>query len=597
MLPNDKRSQEDRIAQRARSEKNLSNSEMAAAALTPSLGSDGGKVSLNVAPPSDGAVVAAAAEGEVKWGTPVGAKRLRLWLREGPRSLRGASCLGGALVALSAFTSVFSDLLTLHPLRALVNLYLILFGVIVVLLELSVLRTCSGRCRMMLVDNAGFLAKVWGRGAFLIFVGTLAIAQHEAFHTLVGLFVTALGIADCCVSQHAETKLRIMRAQLVDETVLRAKFAAADADGDGTLSAPELATLSQELGSALNANELTRAFDLLDTDGDGKVSVDEFVAWMAEKPGKVSKARTAPLPPTLAPTPAKGGAAAAAAAAAGGAAAGGQGVSKGKPSFFAAAELKELTHWNTKGPCALRLMATSAGWALLLAGGISCLVELLALDLFTALIDFYIALLGGCVAAAEARKDNRLLGRFRPTIEANFKFMLKTWGRGVVLLFAGSLALGQLGSSSSLVETLNGLVGIGACVVGASSCCVGSVAAQKMAVVKSKLETQGSLRETFDRFDVDKSGTLDVAELGALCQSLGQSLTHTQLEEAVLVLDSNRDGEIQYGEFVHWWQQGHDYSHDGGDDATAGGGAAAAGAGSELAVSSPQQQSVGVASV
>ena len=516
--------------------------------------------SLNVAPSSS--IVAG---DEVKWGTAIGAKRLRTWLREGPRSLRCASCIGGALVALVSFASVFSDFLTLHPLRAIVNLYLVIFGAVVVLLELTRLRACTGRSRMRLISNAGFLAKVWGRGAFLIFVGTLCIAQHETFHTLVGLFVTGVGVADMCVSAHAETKLVVLRAQLADETVLRAKFAAADTDGSGTLSASELAALAQELGSALSSDELERSIVLLDTDGDGAVSVDEFVAWVhcptasagsaattGGGAGDGSRARTAPvLPPTLAPTPSKDGAAT---AVVGGAA--------GKPSFFAAAELKELLRWNTRGPCALHAMSSTVGCALLLSGSISCVVEVCGLDLFTALIDAYIAISGACIAVVEARRGSRLFGRFRPAVERNFAFLLKTWGRGVLLLFAGSLALGQLGASASFVETLNGLIGIAAVAVGSSSSCVGGIAAKKMSMVKAKLETQGDLRATFDRFDVDQSGTLDVAELGALCAALGQPLNHDGLEDAVLVLDSNRDGEIQYDEFVHWWQQGHDWAHD-----------------------------------
>ena len=73
------------------------------------------------------------------------------------------------------------------------------------------------------------------------------------------------------------------------------------------------------------------------------------------------------------------------------------------------------------------------------------------------------------------------------------------------------------------------------------------------------------LHAAFDRFDVDKSGTLDVAELSALCASLGQHLNHSEIEEAVHTLDSNRDGTVSYVEFVHWWQQGHDFSMDADD--------------------------------
>ena len=145
--------------------------------------------------------------------------------------------------------------------------------------------------------------------------------------------------------------------------------------------------------------------------------------------------------------------------------------------------------------------------------------------------------------------------------------------------FVGTLAFGQLTSSDSAVETLLGVVGMAACPVGVMTLLVGMRAAHKLGAVKAKIAKQGDLRAIFDRFDVDQSGTLDVAELGALCAALGQPLNHDETEEAVHTLDANRDGTVSYVEFVHWWQQGHDFSTDADDaDDTL----AAAGSGQQL---------------
>ena len=44
------------------------------------------------------------------------------------------------------------------------------------------------------------------------------------------------------------------------------------------------------------------------------------------------------------------------------------------------------------------------------------------------------------------------------------------------------------------------------------------------------------IRRMFERFDVNKSGTMCVRELGACLQSLGIDTTHTEAENALQVL-------------------------------------------------------------
>jgi hypothetical protein len=42
--------------------------------------------------------------------------------------------------------------------------------------------------------------------------------------------------------------------------------------------------------------------------------------------------------------------------------------------------------------------------------------------------------------------------------------------------------------------------------------------------------------------------------LATLCQELGSPLDYNALESAVLVLDTDGDGQIQYNEFVNWYK-------------------------------------------
>ena len=51
-----------------------------------------------------------------------------------------------------------------------------------------------------------------------------------------------------------------------------------------------------------------------------------------------------------------------------------------------------------------------------------------------------------------------------------------------------------------------------------------------------------ALREQFDSADEDKSGSIDCAELGAICSSLGEDLNRKQLKALIKEVDSNGNG-------------------------------------------------------
>jgi Ca2+-binding EF-hand superfamily protein len=42
--------------------------------------------------------------------------------------------------------------------------------------------------------------------------------------------------------------------------------------------------------------------------------------------------------------------------------------------------------------------------------------------------------------------------------------------------------------------------------------------------------------------------------LATICAELGSRLSHQELETAILTLDANRHGEVEYDDFVEWWQ-------------------------------------------
>ena len=60
----------------------------------------------------------------------------------------------------------------------------------------------------------------------------------------------------------------------------------------------------------------------------------------------------------------------------------------------------------------------------------------------------------------------------------------------------------------------------------------------------------------FDKYDTDRSGVIDKHALLAMCKEMGRELTPFEHENAMFVLDSNRDGTVSYDDFLAWWAHG-----------------------------------------
>lgn len=51
-------------------------------------------------------------------------------------------------------------------------------------------------------------------------------------------------------------------------------------------------------------------------------------------------------------------------------------------------------------------------------------------------------------------------------------------------------------------------------------------------------------------FDKDGNGTIDLEELRTALTQIGETMTDTEVEELFEAADSNRDGSLDYNEFV-----------------------------------------------
>ena len=64
---------------------------------------------------------------------------------------------------------------------------------------------------------------------------------------------------------------------------LRREFLSFDADGDGTISAEELATVLRSFGDEVTEEEVRKVINTFDIDGNGTIEFNEFLIMMAQK--------------------------------------------------------------------------------------------------------------------------------------------------------------------------------------------------------------------------------------------------------------------------------------------------------------------------
>merc|ERR1719419_1189092 len=71
-----------------------------------------------------------------------------------------------------------------------------------------------------------------------------------------------------------------------------------------------------------------------------------------------------------------------------------------------------------------------------------------------------------------------------------------------------------------------------------------------MSKQQSHSMTEDSLKEAFRIFDKDDDGFISVEELRNIMQNLGEKMSDKELDEMIVEADSDRDGLINYQEFV-----------------------------------------------
>ena len=195
-------------------------------------------------------------------------------------TFRVMALTGGFAMIFQCLFGSLGKLLSFSPLKALIEVYCGIFGIITVILEIPIEKArFIQRFRKMVNEHAKFLTFTWGRGVFYFFAGSLMFSQMNLIDMLIGGWMCFTGFTSIVVGQATANKLVSLRKTLGSESVVKAKFSKMDADSSGNLDATELAALCKELGSPLDHNELVAALGCMDKDGNGKIEYEEFYEW------------------------------------------------------------------------------------------------------------------------------------------------------------------------------------------------------------------------------------------------------------------------------------------------------------------------------
>lgn len=217
------------------------------------------------------------------------AQKLQRLNESAPYSFRVLGLIGGVAMILSNTILLPGRILTLHWTDAILSLYSLLFGLVVVILELeapqqppSSSQTTTAQAYAALQQGIRtyfrFLEFTWGKGAIYLFFGSLQAAKSNVVDVCVGSFVMVVGMIACAASVQTAHALRRFRMTIESERDLKRKFDKY-AHHKAHLTLAELQLWMKDAGFVLSSNESVSAYLALNKNFNDQLSYEEMVEW------------------------------------------------------------------------------------------------------------------------------------------------------------------------------------------------------------------------------------------------------------------------------------------------------------------------------
>lgn len=187
-------------------------------------------------------------------------------------------------VTISSGLGVVYTLLTFSPIELVAAVFVFLFGVLGMILEMKPSSVPSIYLHL-LYDEAHFLFRPLGRSLYYIFVGTFLLTQYGLLYYICGICCCGVGILVYTSCQSVITMLNILHnTDIYTEAMVLAKFHQFDMNGDHKLDVKELTALCTSVdpsGHVLSPNEVESAMLIITADVtmDGMVSECDFMEW------------------------------------------------------------------------------------------------------------------------------------------------------------------------------------------------------------------------------------------------------------------------------------------------------------------------------
>mmetsp|Transcript_2449 Transcript_2449/g.3666 ORF Transcript_2449/g.3666 Transcript_2449/m.3666 type:complete len:280 (+) Transcript_2449:155-994(+) len=206
------------------------------------------------------------------------AESLHKLVTEGNSSIRVMALCGALVMVLTSALGLFGKVLTLHFVSALMSLYTLVLGCVIIVLEGKML-PIPKMVEAKLYKYCLFLRYVWGRGILYFVAGSIQFSQLNLIDVIIGAFMSFVGIAYIISGRRAAKHLSKMRKALFSEDALRSKFREFDTNGTGSLTYDQFTAFVNSLGLSIGKNEIFTAFSFIDKDENSTIEVEEFLGW------------------------------------------------------------------------------------------------------------------------------------------------------------------------------------------------------------------------------------------------------------------------------------------------------------------------------